>query len=595
MFQDRYFVPKSTDTYADALTAWGLAAVLEDVLRQAGQPRANRVIISEEPAAFIVELPAVLQASWIDATKKTRLTYFIAKDAASASQKAGDHIVDMDEQWKKIARQKEWKSAGNKPDTDDPILREQWLSLQPHEHFSLFAAANYLKGQEPNNNIWDEVEKVNYPQMLKGLLEFYSHSTSIPRLGKVHSVATMLNPGQGTGTNTLAPLGCKSKKIDSPWTLEWLKLIGFYRTAICATFRNRKEEVVNVSVIVLCPHRITLRNHFEVYRNFLSTFRVFSAIKLECLVALQYADAFLLYSRHESESGEASIHNIAEAVSGFSVVNFMLVGQAKNKNYRPKRITYLAMPLWILIPADGNAEPIREAVAEHIKIISGLARKDGKDVEPNGEEHQLLSAYLAWSSSGELRHLWKFCALYGAYRMECAANAKLLFQPTELTTTNLEVILMSQNVGEKPLAPVVQDPHFQNIARALYKSTIGPLQQVKVFHKELPSGMEIHYGLAQEWGRAALYRDKFVRELMRFIQNYNAENAKVRSREMNKNNPHRRTDITTYDVQHIIKLIDEYGAETMCGLLLAYGYAREPREEEDTSTDLGDSPSPEQI
>lgn len=571
MFQDRYFVPKSTDTYADALTAWGLAAVLSDVLAQAEQPRANRVTVAEEASAFIVELPVALRPEWVESAQKTHLTYFIARDAAQAAEWKGERVVNMDEEWKRIARRKEWREAGNDPKSDDPALREQWMALQPHEHFNLFAAAQKLSGDAPSNKIWSEIEKVIYPQLLSALLSQFCTLPSANTFGSTHSTATLLNPGQGMGTNDLAPRGASGDKIKEAWPGEWLKAVGFYQAAFCASFQNSKGKTSGISVVVLCPRRISLRNHYEVRKAFSGTFYAASSLKIECLAALRYADAFLTFAQYDADADEVRGRSVADAISGFSMAYFMDVRQGVN--FIVKRITFLAMPLWISVPANGDVEPIKNAVQEYIKVLRPLD-------DARGETRALMDAYLAWSSSGDLRFFWKFCAGYGAYRMECATDSKLPFQPTALTTHNLEVILMNQIIGEKPLAPVIGDEGFQNVARAIRKSTITALYR----KNELPSGMEVHYGLAQELRRLAPYKDKFTARLMQHLQSYNEENVKASVRQINANSPFRRANITTRDIERIVELIDEYGAETMCGLLLAYGYARDFRDPTDADT-----------
>jgi hypothetical protein len=61
------------------------------------------------------------------------------------------------------------------------------------------------------------------------------------------------------------------------------------------------------------------------------------------------------------------------------------------------------------------------------------------------------------------------------------------------------------------------------------------------------------------------------------MQAYNAENAQVME---NRPGPYRKS-LRTSDIDEIVRLIDEYGARTVCNLLIAYGYARVPRQEND--------------
>ncbi|MDZ7296174.1 MAG: hypothetical protein ONB14_12240, partial [candidate division KSB1 bacterium] len=87
----------------------------------------------------------------------------------------------------------------------------------------------------------------------------------------------------------------------------------------------------------------------------------------------------------------------------------------------------------------------------------------------------------------------------------------------------------------------------------------------------------IRYGLGQELKRKALYNDEFIVALSEFVQSYNAENARV----YEKTGRQYRKNVLTTDVEDVVRLVDKYGATTVGNLLIAFGYAREPKEEEE--------------
>ena len=123
----------------------------------------------------------------------------------------------------------------------------------------------------------------------------------------------------------------------------------------------------------------------------------------------------------------------------------------------------------------------------------------------------------------------------------------------------------------KPLSPILQSEGFKNIARAIRLSTIT-LQYLG--RKKSP--YDIRYGLAQEFQRKAVNNHEFAKALGAFVQSFNAENARIAERAASA---WRRKDVTTTDLEQVTQLIDDYGAETVCYLLVAYGYARDPKEE----------------
>jgi len=111
------------------------------------------------------------------------------------------------------------------------------------------------------------------------------------------------------------------------------------------------------------------------------------------------------------------------------------------------------------------------------------------------------------------------------------------------------------------------------VAYAIRHATIVPQTRKANGQENL---YEVRYGLGAELKRKGTVRDEFVAALTDFIQSYNQENVqKLESRGQQM-----RRDVRTTDIVEVVRLIDEYGSEVVANLLIAYGYAREPREEQ---------------
>src|SRR5690606_23590205 len=95
--------------------------------------------------------------------------------------------------------------------------------------------------------------------------------------------------------------------------------------------------------------------------------------------------------------------------------------------------------------------------------------------------------------------------------------------------------------------------------------------------KEGDRRYDVRYGLGQEMVRKSQYRDEFIAALSDFLHRYNAENAQVME---SRSGPYRRR-VRTSDIEEILQLIDEHGSDLVCKLLVAFGYAREPRSREE--------------
>ena len=122
------------------------------------------------------------------------------------------------------------------------------------------------------------------------------------------------------------------------------------------------------------------------------------------------------------------------------------------------------------------------------------------------------------------------------------------------------------------LSDIIENTGFQNVAYAIRYSTVIP--QRRKANKE-NSLYQIRYGLGMDLKRKSTVRDDFMACLADFLQSYNQENGQV----LEKTNQKMRRNLRTTDVQEIVKLVDVFGAEVVPNLLVAFGYAREPREE----------------
>ena len=136
------------------------------------------------------------------------------------------------------------------------------------------------------------------------------------------------------------------------------------------------------------------------------------------------------------------------------------------------------------------------------------------------------------------------------------------------STTNLRRIFMGT---DSKLGEILDNQGFQNIAKAIRLSTIIPQYSKRKGQRFY----DVRYGLGNELKRKANYSNEFVQALSDFMHSYNQENAQVaETREKQY-----RSNLTTGDIQSIVSLIDSYGAKTVGSLLVAYGYARDPKEE----------------
>lgn len=122
------------------------------------------------------------------------------------------------------------------------------------------------------------------------------------------------------------------------------------------------------------------------------------------------------------------------------------------------------------------------------------------------------------------------------------------------------------------LSKILESPGFQNIAYAIRQSTVTAQYRKSQNDRKY----DVRYGLGQQLTRVARKgkESEFIAELADFIHKYNAENAQVMEV---RSGPYRRS-IQTSDIDDIVRLVDAYDAPTIAQMLVAYGYARLPKD-----------------
>jgi hypothetical protein len=205
-----------------------------------------------------------------------------------------------------------------------------------------------------------------------------------------------------------------------------------------------------------------------------------------------------------------------------------------------------------------DARLLQTIVQEHLERIGSID-------EERSEGHTLLQHYRDFVSGRDLPRFYAFNAGYGSYLISALERSHFYIKP--FSEQNLGRLF---EMAEPKLTPILQNQGFRNVADAIRRSTVIPQ-----YLGRKSSNFDVRYGLGQEMKRKAQYADDFIQELAAFMQSYNEENARVYERTKGQS---RRKAITTDDIEQVVGLIDTYGAETICNLLIAFGYARDPKE-----------------
>ncbi|MGO0122576.1 hypothetical protein [Desulfothermobacter acidiphilus] len=594
MYRGDYFVNKSTGTAADVLAAYGLAAILDEILAQAlGREERRRVWIQDAGPYYLISLDPPLQAEWVEhcAYFTGPAAYIVRRDESPPPNVQKyvwiRNVDEAWEQWQTYRAISEQLRGGNtvseelRRQVEDAKLPPDWhlvallgtTQMQAlktynqavtqwaltHEYFNFNLKTILQMTVEPGVDLravsrawWNEVSKT-----FKGK-EIEYELTAIQ----------LLNPHQGKGQNRPKANALAMKNISSFWLWEYLKATGLWLCTAPRVVREAQEGRLprQRKIYVLAPHRITLATHRKVFDCFSERLWNDTAVKMDCLAALLYTDALLEYSeagQHDELDFEG--YGPENVVAGFHVTQYTLLSR---NAYTATNLAFIRLPAWTKdIYKHQNAhdlvKDLQGVIREHREVISGIdeGRSDG---------YNLLLRYRNFLSGQSWDDFFEFAAGYSHYAVRRMAQGQWV---ALYTTDGLRRLIMAT---KKPLAAVIENQGFKNAAYAIRHSTIIPQGRKARGQDAL---YEIRYGLGMELKRKATVRDDFVAALANFMQSYNRENSQI----LEKTGRQLRRDLRTTDIEDVIRLVDEYGSEVMANLLVAYGYAREPREEAESS------------
>ena len=593
MYQQTYYVDKRTGTFADVFLAYGLATLLDSVLDRFVEGD-HWVRIRDCGPYYAIELSHRMQEEWVNQAPLRALAPYIRTGWEEPGDLEGlpaSALIDYPEERDRFLRY-----IHNVRET---MPQEELAKVKPHPRFPILAwvVEPRMQALGSYNKLilrWQKMDR-HFTENLRHILMLCAtpdgdveaiESAWRKRMkemgGESKSEATLLqlfNPSQGKGQNEPKASRLEMGNIKSFWLLEYLKAVGMYHCAV----PRRVQGTDDRKTYALAPVNMRLGANDAVLAAFqealwndtaerlkrrkrpprrLAAFQEAlwsdTAVRMDILSALRYTRCFLEWceaGRGQDLLAELLGQGPENFVAGMYVAYYKSLGRAS----AVMNLSFIELPRWMRVQSPDDVQTYKGVIEEHENIIRNI------DEERGG--YDLLVYYRDFLSGGKWEAFFDFAAAYASFLMRELDRGHYRVRP--FTIHNLEVLIMKSN---EPLTPILETPGFRNIAEAIRRSTIIPQ-----YRGRGESEYDIRYGLGQELKRKALYNDEFIAALSEFMQSYNAENARV----YEKTGKQYRKNILTNDVEDIVRLVDKYGATTVGNLLIAFGYAREPREEEE--------------
>lgn len=586
MHQSTYYVDKTTDTFADVLLAYGVASLLERLL-QANDGEAT-VRVKDAGSVYTIVLEEPIEAGFEEMDWFCDLPFIHTRSKRPPQGWAGavvDYDAERDRRAEYFEARRRLSPEARRPGAtvDDHPELAAVLALEPRPDWDTLAQINQMGAITAYSqvlNAWLECRSC-FPDLLRLLLALFSSTpngvddalTTWKALKAQNALEAkdtvtpvqVLNPGMGKGINRPKADGAhRLGNPDSFWPLESLKFWGMRRAGVPRIDQTPQQTAGrgprDRKTYVLRPVNITLDTHDKVYRLFNRAMWASTAVKMDVLAALRYTDTFLDQWLAGQLADVRWGEEPGDHVLGMATAFYKDMGNA----VAVLNLSEIALPRWMKVERPQEGRAYRTLLEEHRRITDSLQ-------ERNADEFRLLEHYRDFLSGRDLTAFFAFAAGYASLVMSRMAQGQ--WRTPRLTTTNLEVLMMEH---DKKLKPILESPGFQNVAAAIRRSTVIP-QYFKARGDKGP--YDIRYGLGADLLRQATYPDRFIQALSEFLHDYNRETAQIYER-YKGNPPVRRARVTTGDIQQMVELVDEHGSQTVANLLVAFGYAREPREPE---------------
>lgn len=578
------WVPKRSGTYPDVLEAYGLAVLVDRIFRQRlGAVGGWRIRLEDAGGYYRIDLDRPLETTWL-----AELPYF--RSPAPYIVRARDKnppppdvdIRDVDATWEQVRAYHDQRQALREQGVQGTDLEQQLRDLEPPWDWQTvaFLGDTRMQATDIYNRLvagWSYIRPIFVPT-LAAILALYArpdspaeeildawHRLARPYKLRVQETASqLLNPHQGKGQNRPKANGLRMDNIkDRPWPVEYLKAVGLWHTLAPRQVQDNDRDW---KVYVLAPLRMPLASHRTVFRRFSQVLwqeRGATHIKSDITSLLLFVQVWLDYIETTPEKtllallGE-SRPPAERVVAGFHTAQFKKLSQ---QAYTMINLSFLRLPAWSgELRTSQDVQALKQVLREHLDVVRNIdeGRSDG---------FELLRTYREFVAGSNWEAFFEFLAAYG-HDVIRRLNEGAKWVPLFTTDSHRRLIMASR----AHLLPIVQNPGFQNLAYAIRHSTIIPQTRKARGQDAL---YEIRYGLGAELKRKSTVRDEFVAALMDFVHSYNQENAQ----KLENTGQQMRRDIRTSDIEEVVRLVDEYGPELVASLLVAYGYAREPREE----------------
>lgn len=544
-------IPKCTGTYADTLEAVGTADLLAELT-------GTQVRVQDAADHFLVCAEGGLPAEdWKPPMPGYPFVFVKDKDGVPPE---GWQIDYESERERDKAFRLYLQTSRKGRNQTERTLREQGLPEPARPNRELRMAtilASMRMGWDSDKRLYRWI--VEHPEKaLAWARQRFTADISITEHPIALSNSQFFSPTTGKGvhaakTRVKSP-GAIHKDLVNPFS-EWMKYRGAY--AAMLPYRSGDDfkiyviEPADINVDALRSLRLALLEILDLDRE--RDRRPQKNLRLDIQSSLRLAEQLIMKSDVMGQNIGLRRRRPNEVVRGLRHAFFKNLGTAASLMNN----AYMSLPSWFVIDDLEAANAFLGIIEDHIGKRDGTERGclGSLDEAKKSGDIPILQAYRTWLTTGDLYDFLNFTgrfAVYAAQRLGARERVNIL-SPARLDQ------LFTRGYPMKT-EEIVANKGFLSVARAIREVTIFALSP-----KTKRGG--VRHGLAQEWKQKIKGGEKsFLPVLADFVQQYNWE-----TEHRLKGAGH---TVKKEELDELLRLIDEYGAELVGLLLLAYGFSK---------------------
>jgi len=359
-----------------------------------------------------------------------------------------------------------------------------------------------------------------------------------------------INPSHGKGVNKGKASGINLGGINIHWIKQTLAFIGYWTFSFPLNFVERKK--MSKSYFTFVPEVTNIKfNDFSKLESFLrKKFIVTSKIKTSIELLLKSVNILLQITEFNTIKEKNYIN---QRIKGYNFAFYQNLGQQPAVT----NIGFLGIPDFIGFSNKEEAEKWLIILEEHLSRINKID-------EDNSNNVGMLQNYRDFFSAGSFDNFFEFTYDYADFIMSSLNDKKYYIEP--FTKQNMEELVKTQTAFSK----ILENKGFLAIAEAIRNSTIIPISH--------NNKKDVIFGLSQKFNIASRTSESLLNLVTEFIQKYN-ESVMLKDYH---NQVHKKY-VTTEEFAEFCKLLDEgYSSKTISGMLVAYGYSKEQKKENNT-------------